>query len=90
MTTKLSSGTASRSHRCVICEAEIPCDNPEDAQDCLVSTAAGAPALLLGWSRPPNPLECMERSGVRQSRGAQCTRLRIPASEEDSPAARRT
>ena len=37
MTTKLSLGTTSHSHRCVICEAEIPCDNPEDAQDCLVS-----------------------------------------------------
>ena len=35
MTTKLSLGTTSHSHRCVICEAEIPCDNPEDAQDCL-------------------------------------------------------
>ena len=61
MTTKLSLGTTSHSHRCVICEAEIPCDNPEDAQYCLVSAAAGAPALLLGWSRPPKPLECMER-----------------------------
>ena len=27
----------SDSHHCVICETEIPCDSPEDPQDCLVS-----------------------------------------------------
>ena len=37
MTTKLSLGTTSHSHRCLVCDAQIPCDSPEDPQDCLVS-----------------------------------------------------
>ena len=36
-------GDNSHAHRCVVCDAQIPCDNPEDAQLCEVGTTICAP-----------------------------------------------
>ena len=36
-------GDNSHAHRCVVCDAQIPCDNPGDAQLCEVSAAICLP-----------------------------------------------
>ena len=36
-------GGNSHTHGCVVCDAQIPCDNPEDAQLCEVGTTICAP-----------------------------------------------
>ena len=36
-------GDNSHTHRCVVCDAQIPCDNPEDAQLCEVGARICAP-----------------------------------------------
>ena len=35
--TRLYLGESSHTHRCAVCETDIPCDSPEDPQGCMVS-----------------------------------------------------
>ena len=35
--TPLYLGESSHTHRCAVCETDIPCDSPEDPQGCMVS-----------------------------------------------------